>query len=165
MLKQQVEITERNVSTLRSLSKGGTLLDTQSTVGSKMERSETMIKLTLSEYNNSAASSRTSLTILDLTGDVLDIITEYLLPANDQQMPPVFVRANSNLLVKYSKYKKENYGIQNEILVDQIAELKKELFDYFDQKLFKMSKGLSIIYYSNINSKEWQILEELCKER
>jgi hypothetical protein len=80
-------------------------------------------------------------------------------------MPPVFVRANSNLLVKYSKYKKENYGIQNEILVDQIAELKKELFDYFDQKLFKMSKGLSIIYYSNINSKEWQILEELCRDR
>jgi hypothetical protein len=83
MLKHPVEITERNVNSLRSLSKGGTLLDTQSTVGSKMERSETMIKLTLSEYNNSAASSRTSLTILDLTGDVLDIITEYLLPAND----------------------------------------------------------------------------------
>jgi hypothetical protein len=49
--------------------------------------------------------------------------------------------------------------------VDQIAELKKELFDYFDQKLFKMSKGLSIIYYSNINSKEWQILEELCRDK
>ncbi len=28
-----------------------------------------------------------------------------------------------------------------------------------------MSKGLSIIYYSNINSKEWLILEELCKEK
>lgn len=28
-----------------------------------------------------------------------------------------------------------------------------------------MSKGLSIIYYSNINSKEWSILEELSKDK
>lgn len=39
------------------------------------------------------------------------------------------------------------------------------MFDYFDQRLFKMSKGLSIIYYSNINSKEWHVLEDLCKEK
>lgn len=26
-----------------------------------------------------------------------------------------------------------------------------------------MSKGLSIIYYSNINSKEWLIMEDLCR--
>ena len=51
------------------------------------------------------------------------------------------------------------------MLSDQINELKQELFDYFDQKLFKMSKGLSIIYLSNINSKEWLILADLCKER
>ena len=69
------------------------------------------------------------------------------------------------ILKSYSLYKKENFGIQVEILIDQIGELKKELFDYFDQKLFKMSKGLSIIYYSNINSKEWTVLEELCREK
>lgn len=28
-----------------------------------------------------------------------------------------------------------------------------------------MSKGLSIIFYSNINSKEWIVLEELVKEK
>jgi len=28
-----------------------------------------------------------------------------------------------------------------------------------------MSKGLSIIYFSNINSKEWVYLEEMCKDR
>lgn len=28
-----------------------------------------------------------------------------------------------------------------------------------------MSKGLSIIYYSNINSKEWLILEELSRDK
>lgn len=51
------------------------------------------------------------------------------------------------------------------MLLDQISELKNELFDYFDQKLFKMSKGLSIIYSSNVNSKEWLILEDLCKDK
>ena len=39
------------------------------------------------------------------------------------------------------------------------------MFDYFDQRLFKMSKGLSIIYYSNINSKEWSVLEDLCRDK
>jgi len=77
----------------------------------------------------------------------------------------VFVITNSLLLKNFVDYKRENYSIQNEILVDQIAELKKELFDYFDQKLFKMSKGLSIIYYSNINSKEWITLEELASTK
>ena len=28
-----------------------------------------------------------------------------------------------------------------------------------------MSKGLSIIYFSNINSKEWVYLEEMCRDR
>lgn len=28
-----------------------------------------------------------------------------------------------------------------------------------------MSKGLSIIYYSNINSKEWGVLEDLCRDK
>ena len=28
-----------------------------------------------------------------------------------------------------------------------------------------MSKGLSIIYQSNISSKEWSILQELCRDR
>lgn len=71
---------------------------------------------------------------------------------------------NSIMLKNYSEYKRENYGIQVEILIDQIGELKRELFDYFDQKLFKMSKNLAIIYQSNIASKEWQVFEELSKE-
>lgn len=100
---------------------------------------------------------------MSLTGDVLDIISEYLPEVN--QVPPLFVMCNSIVLKSYAKYKSENYSIQNEILQDQIGELKKELFDYFEQKLFKMSKGLSVIYYSNINSKEWTILDELCGEK
>lgn len=28
-----------------------------------------------------------------------------------------------------------------------------------------MSKGLNIIYLSNINSKDWGVLNELCKDR
>lgn len=79
--------------------------------------------------------------------------------------PPSLAFCNSHIMKKYSSYKKENYSIQNEILQDQINELKRELFDYFDQKLFKMSKGLSIIYLSNINSKEWTTLNELCKDK
>lgn len=70
----------------------------------------------------------------------------------------------SVILRNYSEYKRENYGIQVEILIDQIGELKRELFEYFDQKLFKMSKNLSIIYQSNIASKEWLVLEELARD-
>lgn len=47
-------------------------------------------------------------------------------------IPPLFVLASSKVLKSYGSYKVENLSIQNEILVDQIAELKKELFDYFD---------------------------------
>ena len=39
------------------------------------------------------------------------------------------------------------------------------MFEYFDQKLFKMSKNLSIIYQSNIQSKEWSALEEIAREK
>jgi hypothetical protein len=92
------------------------------------------------------------------------MISEFL-PHADKCIPPRFALTNSNSLKAYCKYKKENYGIQVEMLIDQIGELKKELFEYFDQKLFKMSKGLSIIYYSNINSKEWVVLEELCRDK
>ena len=70
---------------------------------------------------------------------------------------------SGEILRSYCEYKRENYGIQIEILIEQIGELKKELFEYFDQKLFKMSKNLSIIYHSNVQSKEWQVLEELAK--
>eukprot|EP00347_Sterkiella_histriomuscorum_P021555 403333567 len=126
----------------------------------RMERSDTMIKLT----RGNSETQKATTTFEHLTGDILDIIAEYL-PLHDQQIPPSFTLTNSKVLNNYTIYKKENYSIQNEILVDQIAELKKELFDYFDQKLFKMSKGLSIIYYSNINSKEWSTLEELCKDK
>lgn len=92
------------------------------------------------------------------------MIAEYL-PNAERHVPPSFVLCNSAIMRNYCGYKRENYGIQVEMLIDQIGELKKELFDYFDQKLFKMSKGLSIIYYSNINSKEWVILEELCRDK
>lgn len=79
-------------------------------------------------------------------------------------MPPTFTMTCSVILRNYSEYKRENYGIQVEILIDQIGELKRELFEYFDQKLFKMSKNLSIIYQSNIASKEWLVLEELARD-
>lgn len=53
---------------------------------------------------------------MDLTGDVLDIIYEYL-QSNDT-LAPYFVLSNSKLLTNYCSYKKENYQIQNEILKD-----------------------------------------------
>lgn len=100
----------------------------------------------------------------DLPGDILDLISEYLPQRSEVHVPPVFAMSNSSILRNYSEYKRENYGIQVEILIDQIGELKRELFEYFDQKLFKMSKNLSIIYMSNIQSKEWIVLEELARE-
>ena len=98
-----------------------------------------------------------------LTGDILDLISEYLPMRSQYHVPPVFVLCNSELLKSYAEYKRENYGIQIEILIDQIGELKRELFEYFDQKLFRMSKNLSIIYNSNVQSKEWSVLEELAR--
>ena len=95
----------------------------------------------------------------NLTGDVLDLIAEYLIPT---QNLPKFIQCNTVILRCYSEYKKENFALQNEMLIEQIGELKRELIEYFDQKLFKMSKGLHIIYSSNINSKEWHILADLC---
>ena len=74
-----------------------------------MERSETIIKLTLGP-DHPHPSSFTS-----LTGDVYDIISEYL---PDTGVPPHFTLVNSQVLSKYAKYKKENFAIQNEILVD-----------------------------------------------
>lgn len=124
-----------------------------------MQRSETMIKLASSRPFSKLPQTKFTM----LTGDVLDIIGEYLSASDNPTQPYIFT--NSIVLKNFSDYKRENYSIQNEILHDQIGELKKELFDYFDQKLFKMSKGLSIIYYSNINSKEWVILEDLAKEK
>ena len=34
------------------------------------------------------------------------------------QVPPVFVMCNSLILKSYCEYKRENYGIQIEILID-----------------------------------------------
>jgi len=49
--------------------------DTQSTLGTKaMERCETMVKLTLGDYNK----SEDKVEFTSLTGDVLDIIAEFL---------------------------------------------------------------------------------------
>ena len=67
-----------------------------------------------------------------LTGDILDLIAEFLPAQNDHQVPPLFVLCSSIVLRSYCDYKRENYGIQVEILIDQIGELKRELFDYFD---------------------------------
>ena len=75
-----------------------------------MERSDTMIKLTLCPSDHSKPADFTS-----LTGDVFDIISEYL---PDSRVPPRFTLVNSQVLSKYAKYKKENFAIQNEILVD-----------------------------------------------
>lgn len=53
-----------------------------------------------------------------LTGDVLDMISEYLPQRSAYHVPPTFVLCNSELLRSYSEYKRENYGIQVEILID-----------------------------------------------
>lgn len=69
-----------------------------------MGRSETMIKLTLGNIPT------TEINFTTLTGDVLDIISEYL-PNNDQHVPPIFALTNSKILKNYTYYKKENYSI------------------------------------------------------
>ena len=92
----------------------------------------------------------------DFSGDILDLISEYLPQTSEISVPPVFALCNSIVLKSYCEYKRENYGIQIEILIDQIGELKRELFEYFDQKLFKMSKNLSIIYQSFKTN--WRVL-------
>lgn len=50
------------------------------------------------------------------------------------------------------------------MLEEQVGELKSELFDYFDQKGFKMSEGLSLVYKSSVASKDWLILANQCKQ-
>ena len=97
-----------------------------------LERSETMVQIVMKQD--------TGRKLWDLTGDVLDIIAEYLDHRNG--VAPMFTLSCSRLVKQYAFYKRENFAIQNEILQDQIAELNKELYDYFDQKLFKMSRGL-----------------------
>ncbi len=67
-----------------------------------------------------------------MSGDILDLISEYLPQYSESQVPPVFTMCCSKMLKSYSEYKRENYGIQIEILIDQIGELKRELFEYFD---------------------------------
>jgi hypothetical protein len=72
-----------------------------------------------------------------MTGDILDLIAEYLPPHpkqqySNQQVPPLFVFCSITVLRSYCEYKRENLGIQVEILIDQIGELKRELFEYFD---------------------------------
>jgi len=44
------------------------------------------------------------------------------------------------------------------MLDEQVGELKSELFDYFDQKGFKMSEGLGLVYKSSVASKDWLVL-------
>jgi hypothetical protein len=43
----------------------------------------------------------------DLTGDVLDLISEYL--PDSEIPPPPFTLTNSTILKSYTSYKKENY--------------------------------------------------------
>ena len=49
-------------------------------------------------------------TFLDLTGDVYDIIAEYL-TERTEVIPPYFVLINSKSLQIYTTYKIENYNI------------------------------------------------------
>ncbi len=72
-----------------------------------------MIKLDYGRYRESVKSSeqksRKALTLSDLTGDVLDIIGDYL--NINETTPPYFTLCNSRLLINFSSYKKENYSI------------------------------------------------------
>ena len=68
----------------------------------KLERSNTIVKLAID-----SDKKRTKFT--DLTGDVLDLISEYL--PNSEVVPPSFILTNSSLVKNYTTYKKENYEI------------------------------------------------------
>jgi hypothetical protein len=68
-----------------------------------LERSETMVKLTCTKETTYEVK------FSDLTGDVLDIISEYL--PYSERVPPLFVLCNSSLLKNYAEYKRENYTI------------------------------------------------------
>lgn len=66
-------------------------------------------------------------------------------------------------LLKTTSYKQECLNIQIDMLDEQVGELKSELFDYFDQKGFKMSEGLGLVYKSSVASKDWLVLANQCK--
>jgi hypothetical protein len=51
-----------------------------------------------------------------MTGDVYDIIAEFLPLKNENVPPPYFTMLNKKSLQTYLTYKKENFSIQNEIL-------------------------------------------------
>lgn len=69
-----------------------------------MNKSATMVKLTF----NKKEKYDTKFT--DLTGDILDLISEFL-PDSDKRIPPAFTLTNSKLLSSYSSYKRENFQI------------------------------------------------------
>ena len=48
---------------------------------------------------------------IDLSGDILDLISEYLPVKSEVHVPPVFAMTNSIVLRNYCEYKRENYGI------------------------------------------------------
>jgi hypothetical protein len=51
------------------------------------------------------------LSLADLSGDILDLISEYLPQKSEHEIPPVFTMCSSQMLKSYSEYKRENYGI------------------------------------------------------
>lgn len=107
-----------NSQTSVSICKDSKKFDTQEYC--KLERSDTMIKLTVQsdkqsqqqqieeEEQDETISLKTC--FKDLTGDVLDIISEFL-PNHDQVIPPAFTLTNSTILANYCNYKKENFAI------------------------------------------------------
>ena len=60
-----------------------------------LEKSETMIKISFVDEKR--------ISILDLTGDVIDIINEYL--QTNEKLFPLFTLSNSVLLINYCAYK------------------------------------------------------------
>jgi hypothetical protein len=82
-----------------------------------------------------------------LTGDILDTIGEYLesshpISARSGEPPMEFPNMNKlllpfnlvcrQILLKTTSYKQECLSIQMEMLEDQVVDLKREIFEYFD---------------------------------
>lgn len=84
--------------------------------------------------------------IVDLPGEVLGLISEFLIPEEqqDSSMIPFFAQTCRGMYTKYAKYKVEFYQIQSEILNDQVIELKeaKKTAQKAAKKEFKLSKDL-----------------------
>jgi len=55
--------------------------------------------------------SHQRVSFIDMSGDILDLISEYLPSRSETDVPPRFTMCSSKIMKNYCEYKRENYGI------------------------------------------------------